>query len=350
MGGYDYLIIGQGLAGTALAYQLHQKGASICIFNHPEGHCSSRVAAGLYNPVTGRKMVKTWKADDLFPFLIDFYKELEHRTGLEFLHTKAIYRPFISIEEQNEWMGKSASEEFRLFIREIRSKSVLSWGNDPLGGIVLKNSGYLDIVTYLDAMRKWFQSVLDYRETIFNPDRLELIPGGIRYEGVKAKKVIFCDGTTAGNNRFFSWLPFRPVKGEILEIEMEVSSDQIFNRGIFIMPIGENRYRVGSTYDNNDLSWEPTRAGREKIEEQLSKLVKVPYSVLDHYAGVRPATADRRPIIGEHPEHETICIFNGLGTKGVSLSPYYAGQLTNHLEGSSELEKEVNINRYFSLY
>ena len=131
---------------------------------------------------------------------------------------------------------------------------------------------------------------------------------------------------------------------------MDISSEEIINRGIFIIPIGVNRFRIGSTYDNNDLSWNTTESGRKKLEEQMSRLVKVPFRVLNHYAGVRPASADRRPILGEHPVHETICIFNGLGTKGVSLAPYYAGQLTNHLKGSSELEKEVNINRYFSLY
>ncbi|MCA6078997.1 NAD(P)/FAD-dependent oxidoreductase [Fulvivirga sedimenti] len=350
LGGYDYLIIGQGLAGTALGYQLHKKGAKVCIYNSEHIHSSSRAAAGLYNPVTGRKMVKTWMADLLFPSLTAFYHELEDRCSCQFLHQIPIYRPFLSVEEQNEWMGKSATNEFEHFIQKIRTKSELPWGNDPLGGIVLAQSGYLDIPTYLNAMREWFQKELDYYSCEFDISRLQINPGGVRYEEINAKKIIFCDGTTAGQNPFFSWLPFRPVKGEILEIEMEASSNEIFNRGIFILPLGGKRFRVGSTYDNHDLSWEPTREGRGKIEAQLKGLVNIPYTVVNHYAGVRPATADRRPIIGDHPNHETICIFNGLGTKGVSLAPYFAGQLTNHLEGSSELIKEVNINRYFSLY
>jgi len=347
---YDYIIVGQGLAGTALAVELLNKGARICMFNDQAGESSSRVAAGLYNPVTGRKMVKTWRADDLFPVLEDFYREAERRTSRSFLHDLPIYRPFLSVEEQNEWMGKSASDEYSAYISDIRTAPHLSWGRDPFGGVVLKRSGFLDIPNYLDGMREYFLPGIYFEPKSLNYNELKVGTNEVAYNGIRAGAVVFCEGTQVMNNPWFSWLPFRPVKGEVIDIEMDVQTMEILNRHVFVLPLSRRKFRVGSTYDNNDHTWVPTSAGREKIQQQLEKLIDVPYTILDQRAGIRPATADRRPIIGRHPEYETIFLLNGLGTKGVSLSPYFARQLTNCLKDHAEPDNEVNINRYFSLY
>ena len=350
MGVYDYIVVGQGLAGTALAYSLYKAGAKVCIVQDSEGESSSSVAAGLYNPVTGRKMVKTWKADILFPELRRFYREAEQACGADFLNELPIYRPFVSIEEQNEWMGKSALDEYKDYIRDIRTGSGTTWTNDPYGGVLLNNSGFLDIPKYLSAMKDFFHAEMTYIESRVDYDTIEADSSGVSWKGLKASGLIFCEGTHVVNNPFFSWLPFRPVKGEVIDIQMKVETSEIINRHVFVLPLPGGTFRVGSTYDNNDRSWQPTAEGRAKIEEQLGKLISAPYRVIGHRAGVRPATADRRPILGRHPEHETIFLFNGLGTKGVSLSPAFAAQLTNLLMKQNEPDKEVNISRYFSLY
>ena len=58
----DYLIVGMGLAGSALAYFLSKNGKKIALIDNNIDQTSSKIAAGLYNPITGRKMVKTWMA------------------------------------------------------------------------------------------------------------------------------------------------------------------------------------------------------------------------------------------------------------------------------------------------
>ncbi len=346
----DYLLIGQGLAGTSLAVHLLELGADVRIMDDRRRESSSRVAAGLYNPVTGRKMVKTWMADSLFPYLEEYYRHTERMTKASFLHSRPIYRPFLSVEEQNEWMGKSASADFEPYVAKVHTTSFLSGIEDPFGGVLLRQCGYLDIPAYLDAMGDWFdQQGILIRETL-KPEDLVFEDGWIRTGSLRARKIIFCDGTSAVSNTFFNWLPFRPVKGELLEVSLDAELPVIVNRGVFVLQVAPGSYRVGSTYNNRDTDWQPTQDGKAYLLDKLNSLVHGTPQVISHYAGVRPATADRRPVMGMHPDHETIGLFNGLGTKGVSLSPWFGKHLSAHLVYEKPLSGDVNISRYFSLY
>jgi glycine/D-amino acid oxidase-like deaminating enzyme len=275
---------------------------------------------------------------------------MERMLNASFLHEKAIYRPFGSAEEQNEWMGKSAGEEFGSYVSEVFLKETLDHVKDHYGGIMLTQSGYLDIPVYLQAMKAYLSERQIIKKDTIEPEDLSFEESGVVFRETRYKKIIFCDGTFGGVNTFFDWLPFRPVKGELLEVSLDMSFPVIVNRGVFMLETMPGIFRVGSTYNNHELSWEPTTKGKEYLLEKLGKLIDGTPVVKRHYAGVRPATADRHPILGFHPGNETIGLFNGLGTKGVSLSPWFGEHFSGHLCGDHELDDEVNINRYFSLY
>ncbi len=342
----DFLIIGQGLAGTSLAYRLEQSGQRIVIFDQPELTKSSRVAAGLYNPVTGRKMVKSWMAEVLFPEIEPFYQELERITKREFLTKKKIYRPFLSIEEQNEWMGHSSDPNIAQFIDQIYSQSQYPELKDPFGGVLLKMSGWLNIKEYLDGMSEYFGDRL--RFGLFDENKLEKIQEGWKYEDFLAKNLIYCNGLGAMKSQFFKNLPFAPVKGEVLEVAQDFDPDFIVNRGVFRVQLDQGIYRVGSTYSWHDLETGPTESAKNEILEKLLDVVKVPVeSVLSHKTGIRPATRDRKPFLGKHPVEDSVYIFNGFGAKGVSLVPYFSKLMTHYLINSVPIPAEVNIARYF---
>ncbi|MEM8567198.1 MAG: FAD-dependent oxidoreductase [Bacteroidota bacterium] len=345
----DYIIVGSGLAGTSLAMALLRREKSIRIFNSPNFNSSTHVAGGLYNPITGRKMVKTWKADELFPSLLRFYGELQKTTGKNFLKELRIYRPFVSLEEQNEWMGKSVSSEYSPYVHQIHMSSTNPDLNDDFGGLELSQSGYLDTTIFLKASHELFIEKGLLVDETFDFSNLKISSTKVEYLGFEALKVIFCEGTYLSSNPYFNWLPFSPVKGEILTIESELNTTVIVNRGVFCVPKGGNQFRVGSNYDNTDLSWIPTDKALVEIEDKLKALLKVPFKTIHQKAGVRPATKDRRPYIGLHPKNETIGMFNGLGTKGVSLAPFFGEHFAAFLNGETELDNEVNISRYFSL-
>ena len=165
-----------------------------------------------------------------------------------------------------------------------------------------------------------------------------------------AKKLIFCNGTNASGNKLFSWLPFKPVKGELIYITIWPPFEFIYNRNLFILPYKEKVHKVGSTYDWERIDTIPTEEGKKMLENKLKGILDVNFKTINHLAGIRPATKDRRPFIGMHPKYNNIGIFNGLGSKGVSIGPYFAGKFVDSLEGDTEIVFEANIKRYNSLY
>lgn len=342
----DFLLLGQGLAGTVLSFRLLELGKKVMVIDLPSANQSSRIAAGLYNPITGKKMVKTWNADLLFPEIEPLYSHLEKVLDSKFLYKKKIYRPFLNIEEQNEWMGKTGDPGFEPYFDRIFSKEVYPEVVNPFGGILLKNSGYLDINTLLTAYSGYLKKKDLLLEEEFEEEFLEIKESGFLYKGISAKGIVYCNGLGAMKSRFFSNLPFAPVKGEILDLVQRFNPDEIINRGVFRISLPNGNQRVGSTYTSHDLDQGPTENAKNELLEKLEKLVPTPVlSIQSHRFGIRPATKDRKPFIGEHPGHPGVYIFNGFGAKGVSLIPYYSKMMVEMLLNGQQLEKEINIAR-----
>ena len=342
----DFLLIGQGLAGTGLSHRILQSGKTVMVFDTPHSNKSSRVAAGLYNPVTGKKMVRTWLADRLFPEIEPFYESLEKQLGKTFLYKRHIYRPFLSIEEQNEWMGHSGDPLIQPFFEHVYTQPLFGEVVNPFGGVLLKNSGFLDINSLLDAYAAYLSELGLLRQEAFREEELVFHADGLTYKDVKAKALVFCNGLGAMESGFFKKLPFAPVKGEILDLQQDFHPDTIINRGVFRISLPNGLKRVGSTYTWHDLDVGPTERAKNEILEKLDKLVHISNKeVMAHKFGIRPATKDRKPFLGKHPLQERVYIFNGFGAKGVSLVPYFSKVMIELLLDGKEPQKEVNIMR-----
>ena len=347
----DYIVVGQGIAGTVLADTLIRQGKSVWVIDDPLLSNTSKVAGGLYNPITGRKMVKTWRADTIFPHLHAYYEDLQNRLGVAFYRPKSIYRPFVNMEEVNEWMAKSADPSYAPFIRQVCDVPAYpALVKDNFGGLMLDHCGYVAMEVLLNGFRAYLREKGILVEEIFDPNQVVVSSDSVSYKEMKAKKLIFCDGRLMSKNLFFDWLPLRPVKGELLLIRVKEMFDVIFNRGVFVIPLENGLCKAGATYDHQDLSDKVTVEGKVQLLEKLEGLLNTPFEMVKQVAGVRPATKDRRPFIGMHPVHDNIGIFNGFGTKGVSLVPYFAQQFAETLTSRTEVDSEVNIRRFFSLY
>jgi hypothetical protein len=322
------------------------------VFDQPAHNRASAVAAGLFNPVTGKRNVKSWETDKLFPYLFQFYSEAEQFLGRRFFYPQPVYRPFVSIEEQNEWMAQSESPGIKKIVENIFTSSVYgSQTYDEFGGIRIKQAGYLDTNGFMGAVRNYLLSEDGFIESIFDAGDVAISVDKIKYQNTVARGIVFCEGAASKKNPIWSWVPITPLKGETLSISLAEKPDVIFNRGVYIVPSGENNtYLVGATYRPGDQSDGVTDGAKSELVEKTNGLLRIPYKIHNQNWGIRPSTHDRRPILGAHPAHENVFIFNGLGTKGVSLAPYFSKVMTDRLAGHTEIQKEANIERYKSLY
>ncbi len=345
MNNVKYLIVGQGIAGSLLAWEFEKSGIEYIIYDEVTPDTSSNKAAGIFNPITGRKMVKTWMADEFFSGLSQYYGQLEVLINKQIIHHKPIYRPFTSMDEQNDWQGKVADAVYSKYIEKVFNASIgINGLKDPFGGVMIKSAGFVDVPKLIIELREYFKTKNKFIQESFQNKYLEIRSGTIRYKDTIAEKVIFSEGFKAMENTYWGFLPFKPVKGEIIEIEANFPEDFIVNRHVFLVP-KNGTFMVGSTYNHDQLNNEPSEQGIRNIQDRLERILDIKYKVKNSWAGVRPATYDRHPFIGLHPNHPELGIFNGFGTKGVSLVPFFASQYVNFLKGSQPLTPEVDINR-----
>ena len=347
----DYIVVGAGLAGTVLAHQLIKQGHKTIVVNNSAMPAASMVAAGLYNPITGKKFLKTWKSEIILPFMADFYREIEQLTNAKFFYPMPIEVPIDSAEEHNIIHGRSAyndEEEIKIFIKSADEKLPIK---NELGVFYTNHSGFVDVATFLEASWQLFSSQDSMVEALFDATEVKFETSEVGWKNIKAKKIIFCEGYRFAENPFFNWLPIIPTKGELLKVKMDNGDeDKIYRKKVFLIPNGNGAFKCGSTYRwefEDDL---PSEYGLQELTQHLEDLIKSEYLVVEHLAGIRPASKDRKPILGLHPIYSALAMFNGLGSKGVSMAPYFAHQLVLFLEGKIELEREINIERHYKYF
>ena len=348
----DFLIVGQGLAGTLLAHFLEQNGASFCIFDDENAHSSSQIAAGLINPITGRRFVKSWMMDELLPFAKETYHHIEKILDIKLYYQHNIVRALFSAGEENDWFARSAIPEYAPYIQDPADiADFLPYVHPTYSYSEINHSARIHIALMQRRYKMRFQEKKQWVQEIFEHQLLKYTDEGIEYKQWKAKKIIFCEGAKAKENPFFNYLPFMCDKGEILLVKIpNVKFDKIYKHKVYLIPYEADTYWVGASvrWDyTNDL---PTEEGKKELIEKLEKAITVPYAIIDHQAAIRPTVRDRRPFIGQHPRHKSLFLFNGFGTKGTSLAPYWAAHFVRHLLNDQPLSKEISISRYERFY
>ena len=341
----DYIIVGQGLAGTFLAHDLLEKNQSVLIIDKPLKAIASKVAAGLFNPVGIKRCVKSWKADDFLPIAIEKYKSLEEKLQTKFLNIKPIYRLFANEDNRKQWQIKCSNDQMDDFISDFKPPNSYSYLIDDFGGATISPAGNLEVVKFLDASRRYFISADCLVEEEFDFQFLEIYTG--IYKGFQAKKIIFCEGFRAIYNPYFKYLPFTPTKGEQLTIRIPSIEkiDKIVSKGVFIIPLGNNLFRVGATYNHNELDDVVTSEGIAYLIDKIEKIFECEYEIFSLDAGVRPTVRDRKPLIGIHPKYEKLAIFNGLGSRGVLQGPYLSAHFCTFLTASQKTIQSIDIQR-----
>jgi glycine/D-amino acid oxidase-like deaminating enzyme len=348
----DYIVVGQGIAGSLLAYQLIKADKKVLVLNDESLPTSSAVAGGIFNPITGKNLDKTWLADKIFPFLREFYTSLEKEFHATFYHETNLYRPFANEQQQRHFLRLTDEYDLGNYLKIIQpNQSDYEQVSNELGGLYTLSAGWVNVPKMLKYFRDFFKQNESYQAEKVDFAELIISENNIFYKDFQVKRIIFCQGFYSTQNSYFSWIPFNPAKGETILADVEgYKIKEIINQGFWIIPLEGNKCRLGSTYIWDNLDWQATESGRELITSKISKILSIPYQITGQEAGIRPTTRDRRPLMGNHPYHNNLYIFNGLGTKGVSLAPYFAEEMLGFLEKNKVLMSEANIERFYSLY
>lgn len=345
----DYIVVGLGLSGIAISRNLEKRNRQFVVFEDGSQK-SSLVAGGLFNPVILKRFTLAWNANEHMKVAIPFYKELEAKLQAKIVYPIDIYRKFFSAEEQNNWFeaaDKPLLSEYldTDLVKEINAciPSEFSFGR-------VRQTGVIDTDVLISEYRNYLKNEDKIKFERFNYNELQISEDSVSYKGISARKIIFCEGFGMQHNPFFNYLPLRGNKGEYLTIySEELQLEEAVKSSVFIIPLGNNLYKVGATYNNQDKDPHPSEEAKEELENKLAKLINCKFEIVDQSAGIRPASKDRKPMLGRHPEYKNLYCCNGFGSRGVLISPSVSEQLIELAENDVQLPSEIDLQRFSKL-
>lgn len=344
----DYIIVGCGLAGIAFCEQLREANRSFIVFDD-HSQQSSRVAAGLYNPVILKRFTKVWNAKSQLELAMPKYKVLEDLLNVKLNIEYPVFRKFASIEEQNEWFVAADKPILSDFLSTKLVKNENPHIEAPFGFGEVLHSGRIRSAQLTTAYKDYLLDHDKFIDAAFDYNLLKSHSDQISYYDIRAKYIVFAEGYGISKNKYFNHLPLNGNKGEMLTIHApDLNLKQILKSSVFLVPLGEDNYWIGATYEWEDKTHSVTNEAKESLVSKVKQLINCDFTIIDQVAGIRPTTVDRRPLVGVHPQMNNVFILNGLGTRGVMISPYVAQQLFQHIEYNEPLDPVIDIKRFTS--
>ena len=342
----DYIIVGLGLSGISFCQKLIQNKKTFVVIDHGQ-QSASRVGSGLFNPIALKRTKPAWRASQMMATAIPFYKALEIDLGIQCVHQAPILKIMQQTADINDWHRASALVGCKSYINHDIAQNTNSVITAPLGLGAVKNTGWVDTALLVDRYSLYLKKKKALIKTVFDSNALMITEYGVRYGKIESKHIVFAQGVGMINNTRFSFIPFQKTKGELMIIESkDLQEKSIIHGGVFIIPLGSNRYRIGSTYNWKDQMEGTTTNASISLQKKLNKIISASYRIISQSAGFRPTTPDRRPVIGVHPEFPQLAICNGMGSRGVLQAPFCAGLLYDHIEKGTPIFQEVNLNRF----
>lgn len=339
------LVVGSGVAGICLTHEFIQAGCEVHLIDKGE-NVSSVVAAGIINPLVFRRMTLSWRVSELLPYARTAYRKMEALTGTSFFHSLGIRRLFASEQEVEFWKKKQELPEFSEYMEQLSDADRdFPIEQNTFGTGRVKQACYIETDSFVSANQEYFRKNQLLSQEAF--DHAELDAENGIYKGISYDYIVFAEGKDGKTNPLFSYLPLQQTKGEVLTLQSDTMySEESLNRKCFLLPLGNGRFKVGSTYAWDTDNTIPTEEGKHTITENLKSVTSEPYAISEHRAGVRPTVPDRRPMLGKHPEFPRMVLANGLGTKGYMIAPLLMHELADHLLNGTEIHPEASISRF----
>jgi glycine/D-amino acid oxidase-like deaminating enzyme len=344
----DFIVVGQGLAGTWLSYFLLNEGASILVVDGNAGlKPASSAASGLINPITGKRLARQAMAEQLLPFAAEAYAEMESQLGLGLSETIPIHTFFSSAEEADFFEKKANASHGDLLHFGSRVEGDEHF-TAPCGNGSIYPAQLINLQALLAGWREQLKARNALREEAFDWDACALTENSARYKDIEARAVIDCCGAATAYGPYFQALPFALNKGEAIIADIPgLPREAVYKHAhLSIVPWQEGRFWIGSTFDWDFTDALPTAAFREKATSILEQWLRLPVYFEAHFAAIRPATVTRDAFMGMHPRHPALGILNGFGSKGCMLAPFLAHNFTQHLLRGEPLLPQADVARY----
>ena len=341
----DYIIVGGGLAGISFAEQARNASQSFLVFNDLSQN-SSLIAGGLYNPVILKRFSGLANAQAQLDEMKTFYRNLPAELGSKYDFPLPVLRKFFSIEEQNNWFAASDKSLMAPFLSTDLVTREYEGINSPFGYGEVMQTGFVNTKLLVQDYHSYLEDNNLIRNESFDYSALEINEDSFLYKGVRSRNIVFAEGFGIRKNPYFNHLPLDGTKGELFIIKAEnLNLDVIVNTSVFILPLGDNLYKVGATYNWEDKTDTPTDAGKLELMTRIDEILTCDYEIVSHLAGVRPTVKDRKPLLGAHPDYKNMFVLNGLGTRGVMQGPALAKELYQYIENGTALRAENDIKR-----
>ena len=347
MKAFDYIIVGQGIAGTVLAFQLRLIGKRVFVIDKHRDHTSSKIATGTYNPMVLKRFTPCWKVEDQLTPLYDFIDAFETSFNTSIHEPLKLWRKFASIQEQNLWLEKSHHHRLIPFMNPSYISNPHKDVNADFGFGEVKNSGRVNLSLLISTFKQQLENEGCFWDEKFDFNSLLIKQNTVSYKSISAQKIVFCEGHRLTENPFFNYLPLMRTKGELMTVKLEgLQVQELIKSNITLLPLGNDLYKVGATFNWDDKDEVCTLKAKEELLVKLKELVNINPVLIKQYAGLRPTVKDRRALLGAHSNYDNVIVFNGLGTRGLLISPYLSLQLIEFMEKGVALDPEVDIKRY----
>lgn len=346
----DYIIVGQGVAGSCMALQLLKNNKSFVVIDD-NAHKASAIAAGIYNPVVLKRFAIVWNATYQIQLLKKVFTSFEQLLNQKYLYEFPVFRIFNDENEKKTWLKKSDREDLKDFLsKDFTQLDQYKNIKQPLGTGEVEQTGRVDLTNLLPDFKDYLIENELCLDESFDYQTLQILEDKVIYKDIEAKKIIFAEGFHIKQNPWFNQLPIIGVKGEVLRVKTEANlPEAVVKAKEFLMPLGDKEYFVGATYDRDNVNYETTVAAKENLVNGLNQFLSDEIGVIDQKASIRPTVSDRRPIIGTHPKYKNLVCLNGMGTRGTMLAPVMVEELYNHLENGTNLDQESDISRFYTL-
>lgn len=343
----DYIVVGLGLSGISFCHQLQKHQHSFVVIDNGK-QSASRVGSGLFNPIALKRTKPAWMGHQLMSTSMPTYKALEIELGVRLIHHASILKIMHQKADINDWHQASVQDDCRPYMNPNIQQNINPGIRAALGFGEVTNTGWVDTALLVDEFTTYLKSKEKLMQATFEANDLQIDDNCVRYRDIKAKHIVFTQGVGGlTHNPWFSQVPLQQTKGELMIIEsQDLQEKSIIKGGVFMIPLGNHRYRLGSTYNWKDQSEEPTQKAQLRLQQQLDKMIQVPYQIVSQSAGFRPTIPDRKPVIGVHPQFLQLAICNGMGSRGVLQAPFCARSLYDYIEKGTPIPSEISLHRF----